>query len=133
MKPSLKKGFSIIELIFVIAILGIIAAAAVPKLMDSRSSAMVTTIKQDISTITSSIQSYYMINNNIAKITDSVNINSSTWKVSDLEVEYISEDKTCIGIIIKENQLDVSISETSSDICQKIYDSGIRNITYDLY
>jgi general secretion pathway protein G len=132
-KFFLKKSFSIIELIFVIAILGIIAAMAVPKLMDSRSSAIVTTIKQDISTITSSIQSYYIINNKIDQISDSVTINKSRWKISDLEVEYISEEKTCIEIIIKENQLNVSINETSSDICQKIYDSGIRNVTYDLY
>ncbi|MGK0256117.1 MAG: general secretion pathway protein G [Arcobacteraceae bacterium] len=133
MRPSLKKGFSIIELIFVIAVLGIIAAVAVPKLMDSRNSALVTTIKQDISTITTSIQSYYMINNKIEKITDSVNINPSTWKVSDLQVEYISEDNTCIDILIKENQLDLIIDETSSEICQKIYDSGIRDATYELY
>ena len=67
MKPSLKKGFSLIELIFVIAVIGILAAIAVPKLLDSRSNAIVTTIKQDISTITNSIQSFYMLNNGIDK------------------------------------------------------------------
>lgn len=133
MKPSFKKGFSIIELIFVIAVLGIIAAVAVPKLMDSRSSALVTTIKQDISTITTSIQSYRMINNKIEKISDSVNINVNTWIVDDLKVEFISEDKLCIAIEIVENKLTVIIEEDSSSICQKLYDSGVRDVSYELY
>lgn len=133
MKPSLKKGFSIIELIFVIAVLGIIAAVAVPKLMDSRSSAIVTTIKQDISTITTSIQSYRMINNKIERISDSVNINTNTWIVDDLKVEFLSEDNLCITIEIVENKLNVIIDEGTSKICQKLYDSGVRNVSYELY
>lgn len=133
MKPSLKKGFSIIELIFVIAVLGIIAAVAVPKLMDSRSSALVTTIKQDISTITSSIQSYRMINNKIEKISDTVNINANTWIVNDLKVEFVSEDKECVSIEIVTNKLNVIIVKDSSKVCEKLYDSGVRDVSYELY
>lgn len=133
MRPSLQKGFSIIELIFVIAVLGIIAAVAVPKLMDSRSSALSTTIKQDISTITTSIQSYRMINNKIEKISDSVNINANTWNISDLKVEFISEDKVCVTIEIVTNKLNVVIAEDSSTVCQKLYDSGVRDVSYKLY
>ena len=132
MKPSLKKGFSIIELIFVIAVLGIIAAVAVPKLMDSRNSAIVTTVKQDISTITTSIQSYYMINNKIEKITDSVNINASTWNINDLKVKFISDDEECVSIEILSNKLQVKIDSHSSSICQKLYDSGVRDVSYEL-
>jgi len=133
MRPSLKQGFSIIELIFVIAVLGIIAAVAVPKLMDSRSSAIVTTIKQDISTITTSIQSYRMINNKIEKISDSVNINANTWNINDLKVEFISEDKECVTIEIVSNKLNVIIDKDSSSVCQKLYDSGVRDVSYELY
>ena len=133
MKPSLKKGFSIIELIFVIAVLGIIAAVAVPKLMDSRSNALITTIKQDISTITSSIQSYHMLNNKIDKISNSVNINTSTWVVNDLKAMFISEDKDCVTIEINENKILVLINEDSSVLCQKLYDSGVKNTEYELY
>ena len=52
-----KKAFSIIELIFVISIIGIIITVAVPKLTQSRNGAIVTTIKQDINTITTAIES----------------------------------------------------------------------------
>lgn len=134
MKPSLKQGFSIIELIFVIAVLGIIAAVAVPKLMDTRSSAIVSTIKQDISTITTSVQSYYMMNNKIDNISDSVNINESTWELSPKKVEFKIEENICISISLDENILKVDIVENGdSNICKKLYESGVRDISYELY
>jgi len=133
-KPSLKQGFSIIELIFVIAVLGIIAAVAVPKLMDTRSSAIVSTIKQDISTITTSVQSYYMMNNKIDNISDSVNINESTWTVSSKKVEFKIEDTVCVSISLNDNKLSVDINDNSdSSICKKLYESGVRDVSYDLY
>jgi len=133
-KPSLKQGFSIIELIFVIAVLGIIAAVAVPKLMDTRSSAIVSTIKQDISTITTSVQSYYMMNNKIDNISDSVNINESTWTVSSKKVEFKIEDTICISISLNDNKLSVDINDNSdSTVCKKLYESGVRDVSYDLY
>ncbi|BFU77027.1 hypothetical protein ALC152_02420 [Arcobacter sp. 15-2] len=134
MKPSLKQGFSIIELIFVIAVLGIIAAVAVPKLMDTRSSAIVSTIKQDISTITTSVQSYYMMNNKIDNISDSVNINESTWTVSSKKVEFKIEDTVCVSISLNDNKLSVDINDNSdSTVCKKLYESGVRDVSYDLY
>ena len=133
-KLNMKKSFSLIELIFIISVLGIIAAVAVPKLMDTRSNAVTTTIKQDISTITTSIQSYYMLNNGIEKISDSVNINPKAWVVSDKKLEYKSNETTCVTIeITTSNKLVISIDETSSDICQKLYDAGIRDTSYDLF
>ena len=135
MKPSLKKGFSLIELIFVIAVLGILAAIAVPKLLDSRTSAIVTTVKQDISTITNSIQSYYMLNNGITNITDSVNINESTWNVENKSVTFSSDSVDCVTIKVIGTQLVVDIVESevdSNSICRKIYDAGIRDVTYEL-
>ncbi len=135
MKKNLKlqKAFSLIELIFVIAVLGIIATVAVPKLLDSRSSAIVTTIKQDVSTITTAIQSHYMLNGKIDKITDSVNINEKNWIITDTKVDYKVDEELCVTIEIKDtNSLDVTINNKSSTLCQKLYDTGIRNTTYDL-
>ena len=133
MKQNSKKAFSLIELIFIIAILGIIAAIAVPKLMNSKSNAVVSTIKQDIATITTAIQSHYMLNNEIEKITDAVNINEKVWNVSDQKVEYKVNDELCITIEVKESKLDVTISESSTEVCQKLRDSGIKDVSYDLF
>ena len=131
-KQNIKKAFSLIELIFIIAVLGIIAAVAVPKLMDSRTNAVVTTLKQDIVTITTAIQSHYMLNSSIDKITDTVNINEGTWDISDKKLEHKLENATCITIEILNNKLTVDIDETTSDSCKKMFDLGIIDASYNL-
>ena len=128
----MKKAFSLIELIFAIAILGIIAAVAIPKLLNTKGSATVSTIKQDISTITTSIQSYYMINGSISKITDAVNINSSTWNIEDKKVEFKSDSKTCVKIEIVGSNLSVDIDQQSSSLCMQLYNEGVRDTSYTL-
>ncbi len=126
------KAFSLIELIFVIAVLGIIATFAVPKLLNTKSSAVVTTIKQDINTITTAIQSQYMLNSTIDKITDSVTINEKNWDIEDKKIEYNIDGTSCVIIEVVSNNLTVTINEKSTSLCQKLYDAGVRNITYDL-
>jgi len=128
-----KKAFSLLELIFVIAVLGIIAAISIPKFLNSKTEATINSIKQDVTTISTSIQSYYLINNKIDKISDSVNINESVWSVEDKKVEYKIDESICIKIEIVNNKLNLIINENSSDICKKIYDSGIRSNTYELF
>ena len=75
-----KKAFSLIELIFVIAIIAIISSIAIPKLMNVNTSASVSSIKQDVNTIISSVQSYYLVNGSIAKISDAINLNKQSIK-----------------------------------------------------
>ncbi|MEA3289719.1 MAG: type II secretion system protein [Campylobacterota bacterium] len=130
---SCKKAFSMIELIFVIAILAIIGAVAVPKLLDSRNSAVISTIKQDVSTITTSVQSYYMLEGSISKITDAVNINENSWSVSDNKVEFSDNSKSCITIEVSGTQLKVVILENSTELCKEIYNEGVRSVTYELF
>jgi len=127
-----KRAFSLIEIIFIIAILGIIATFAVPKLLNTRNSAIVTTIKQDIGTITTAIQSQYMLNSNIDKITDSVTVDKKNWKIEDKKLEYNIDGTNCVTIEVLKDTLTVTIHETSNSLCQKLYDSGVKNITYDL-
>ena len=55
----MKKGFTMIELIFVIVILGILAAVAIPKLNATRDDAEVAKFATNISTILGDFQSYY--------------------------------------------------------------------------
>jgi len=128
-----KKGFTLLELVFVIAILGIIAAFAIPKLLDSRSDAVVSTIKQDIATISTSIQSFYMINNGISKITDAVNVNNKLWDISDKVIKYNVNGVECVSIAVNGSNLDINIDSNSSEICQKLSDAGIQNVTYEMF
>jgi len=128
-----KKGFSLIELIFVIAVLSIIATVAIPRLMDSKSNALGTSIKQDIATITTSIQSYHMLNNSIDRISDAVILDSSRWNIEDKKVLYMVEKSSCVTIEVNGKKLTVAIDSNSSDICKRISNEGIVDQTLELF
>lgn len=55
----MKKGFTMIELIFVIVILGILAAVAIPKLAATRDDAEITKTATNINTLINDLGSYY--------------------------------------------------------------------------
>ena len=55
----MKKGFTMIELIFVIVILGILAAVAIPRLAATRDDAEVSKVATNIQTLVSDLGAYY--------------------------------------------------------------------------
>lgn len=134
----MKSAFSLLELIFVIVILGIIASFAIPKFVDTKDSALASTIKRDLNTTVSSIQSYYLFNQKIDKISDAVTVNLSNWSFLDATETKLSDKNSCLTLEIKITEgvksleLAVDASKTSS-ICKKIRATGINSATYELY
>lgn len=55
----MRKGFSMIELIFVIVILGLLAAVAVPRLTATRDDAEIAKVTANIQTLLSDLTTYY--------------------------------------------------------------------------
>ena len=131
----MKRAFSLIEIIFVIVILGIIVSFAAPKLMDTKDNALVSTLKRDVNTAVNSIQSYYLLNQKIDDITDAINISDTNWDIEKLKM---SDKNSCIKLEVKKNQNIVSIdvqvdSAKDSTICKKIRDSGMVSKVYEVY
>jgi prepilin-type N-terminal cleavage/methylation domain-containing protein len=71
-----RAGFTMIELIFVIVILGILAAVAIPKLTATRDDAKLSKAASDIATLVSDFGAYYTAKGQFkgAKITDITNV-----------------------------------------------------------
>ena len=132
----MKAGFSLLELIFAIVILGIVASFAVPKYMDTKDSALVSTIKRDVSTATNAIRSYYLLNQKIDDINDAMEVNSLNWdstttKITDkngcLSLEVVTTDSNKKELVLAIN------SDKDSNICKKIQGSELKAEKYELY
>ena len=59
-KMTNQKGFTLIELMVVIAIIGVLAAIAIPKFSESTASAKDAKLKADLRTLDSAIMMYYV-------------------------------------------------------------------------
>ncbi|MHC1758873.1 MAG: competence type IV pilus major pilin ComGC [Negativicutes bacterium] len=65
-----RKGFTLVELLVVVAIIGILAAIAVPKFTDASNSAKVAKIQADLRTIDSAIAVYQAKNGTVPAVAD---------------------------------------------------------------
>ncbi|MGB1226945.1 MAG: type II secretion system protein [Poseidonibacter sp.] len=133
----MKKGFSLLELIFAIVVIGIIASFAIPKYLDTRDSALVSTLKRDIATATTSIQSYHLVEGKIDNISDAVTLNPTNWTIEAKKMTYQEDSKDCAVLEVKEvddtNKLVLTVTSTAGSICEKLEKEGIKTTTYDLY
>ncbi len=108
---SNKKGFTLIELMIVIAIIGILAAIAIPNFIAYRNKAFCSAAESDAQAIMAGLADYYSIPGNVNVPTDPANIGIT-----------LSADNTgVIGGSI--NSITVTVTD-GSDRCPTIYQAG---------
>lgn len=121
-----RSAFTMIELIFVIVILGILAVVAIPKLSATRDDAKITSGVTDTRQFLSDIGSYYIANGTFSKpsIMSNVKLDTDTTASVDLTTNLIIDGKKCVEFKFttagsKEGNVTVSASD-SSLICDDI-------------
>lgn len=130
----MKGAFSLLELIFVIVILGIIASFAVPKFLDTKDSATASTIKRDVDTAINSIQAYYMLNQTIGGMSDAISINTTNWILNPNTK--LSDKSGCLTLEIVTSSnvktLQLNLTTSTSSVCTKLRNTGLETKTYEL-
>jgi general secretion pathway protein G len=122
----MKKAFTMIELIFVIVILGILATVAIPKLAATRTDAEVSKLAQNIMMSCSEIASYALSNartdddlkvmsNAISSLENSGNATLTTKKA----VVKIGNENSCVTIEVQtsssDDNLSLSVNSSTTD------------------
>ena len=112
----MKKGFTMIELIFVIVILGILAAVAIPKLAATRDDAEISKTASNIQTLISDLGSYYTSQGEFASGTDAVK------KLSNVKTPVKAKNDECLEVRPGNNTSgEIGITIKTGGLCEQVW------------
>ena len=130
----MKRSFTMIELIFVIVILGILAAVAIPKLMATRTDANRAKLLEDIRNATKEVVSYYTANGGVVDFNKIGNdnqtivnklINQNWVEIKSSTKAYVYSDninkRICLTYTTNGNQIQIETNKSNNDpICTRV-------------
>ena len=110
----MKKAFTMIELIFVIVIIGILASIAIPKLAGTRDDAKISVMLQNIKILTNEITSYVLATTDVD--TDfGVMSNTAKIMISSGDAEQVNEELLNIKMNTVPDCIKINIVSSSMD------------------
>ncbi len=122
----MRKGFTMIELIFVIVILGILAAVAIPKLAATRNDAKAASIKTDIGTAEQSIPAWFQ-GQKEASFLNAMSLDTGVWKKqagTKCEYQYKDDVGDTVTMAIKAADINTTTGVVTDKNPQKVCESN---------
>ena len=135
-----KKAFTMLELVFILVILGILAAIAIPKISASREDAKLVALKSDINLLKTSFPAYFLAQGEGTFMT-AVTLSNTNWNLGNYTITSKLQDKNgnpCINATLLDSnqttanapknvqflQLSTQTSPNAQgDTCEKLLES----------
>lgn len=117
----MRKAFTILELIFVIVILGILAAIALPRLSSSKDEAEISKALSNLKTTISDLQSYAMKNDALSftaamsNVVELENVDLSNFTGEKLVKFKVGNDESCFELVFINNTHSLIFGIASND------------------
>ncbi|WP_194145427.1 prepilin-type N-terminal cleavage/methylation domain-containing protein [Helicobacter sp. MIT 05-5294] len=89
----MKKAFTMLELVFILVILGILAAVAIPKISASREDAKLVALKSDINTLKTSFPAYFLAQGE-GTFNSAITLSSANWNLDNYTITSKLQDKS---------------------------------------
>ena len=128
----MKKGFTMIELIFVIVILGVLASVAIPRLAATRDDAEVAKAATNLTTAVSDLTAYYTAKGHFKSSANATNNMSDFTKFTNALAKdgklYVKGKKACVEVTLPNPatnasdkvQLTLKFIPTADAVCQQL-------------